>query len=980
MNADPIARAGYVPRAEEDDIKRVLDAVRTDRRSRGILLYGPGGVGKTSLVRQMARYSSDDTTVWLDPIDVDDPECWLLSNLERRIANRLDPDNVYFAEYRRQRAQLPNSTRADTSHETIINYLGRLKEVFARCYQEYVTAQQKTVVITFDTVETIRGTNQLLTLTQWMKALPRDTLFILSGRPLADDRGAQDQIETELGSRYRGIPVARIEVGGFSREAAHEYIGSSGISGDLVDDEEDKLVLLSRGHPLWLAFMIDYLRTEGMPPEVTLSSLGDLEERIPFDREMTADGRLLHEAFLRRLVAPYREADFWHEAVKRLAVVRQPVAETVWRRLMDDCSLPDDVPSIDEAWRRLLDTPWIRPRGNRGFLTLHDAVAEELAQRLFPLHDRDRQWRHGIWHKALGIYRDLAADAEATVEPMLAELDRDLRRFDETRSADDVGSERELIDRSVELDARKREVDQLKAASLYYRFLTDFERGCEELLTYFAEAERQHDSFFQDLVVLYLERFLPGGSHPQAFNDVVRVKLEEFRKWLADDRPGYYVALGIMVAKYLVETSQAESALNLLAKLPEDTADIRQRHDLYILRGNACLRASGKVKEGIDHFEHAIRHAESLRTPDRHKLIAEAYKERGFYHRNTGQWAQADLSYRHAWETIIKALSADSTAEDRNELASIQTNWAYVKGLDGSYRDGLELAESAITIRRRMGLLADEGMSWSVCGEVYRYARRFEKAWAAYAEAERLLQGRRYWGRLGFIYQEQAVCLYQAAEDGIKITRNPLAEAENRIKKALDLCLMHSIRGYPSALNRAGRIIGATNQDVGLKYLQDGIGEAQKLSDGWFWFANLVEYVELSYRCWRRAGEQQYRDNITARAVEIAQVAEDYSFPDLSGRWRLLQGHLAVHDYLDTRDDRGLEEALGHYEIGFADLAKRHVGSSGAASLKSEFVTFHKIFSRLPPDIQVAWQARLRSAWAAADDVSTVLLARLEEL
>jgi tetratricopeptide (TPR) repeat protein len=273
-------------------------------------------------------------------------------------------------------------------------------------------------------------------------------------------------------------------------------------------------------------------------------------------------------------------------------------------------------------------------------------------------------------------------------------------------------------------------------ASLYYLFLTDFERGCQELLAYFTEAERQHDSFFQDLLVLYLERFLPGGSHSEAFNDVIRVKLEEFRNWLANDRPDFYVALGIMVAKYLVEASQSEDALNFLAGLPEEAAGVRQRHDLYILRGNACLRTPGRVKDGIDHFEHAINHAESLVAPDRHNFIAEAYKERGFYYRNTGQWMEADLSYRHAWETIVKTLSADSPAEDRDEMASIQTNWAYVKGLGGSYRDGLELVESAITIRHRMDRLADEGMSWSVCGEVYRYARRFEKAWAAYTEAE----------------------------------------------------------------------------------------------------------------------------------------------------------------------------------------------------------------------------------------------------
>ncbi len=53
----------------------------------------------------------------------------------------------------------------------------------------------------------------------------------------------------------------------------------------------------------------------------------------------------------------------------------------------------------------------------------------------------------------------------------------------------------------------------------------------------------------------------------------------------------------------------------------------------------------------------------------------------------------------------------------------------------------------------------------------------------------------------------------------------------------------------------AGQIIGATNADVGLKYLEDGISEAHGLSDGWFWFANLVEYAELSYR---RGRQQRY--------------------------------------------------------------------------------------------------------------------------
>ena len=282
MNGHPATSIKYIPRAEEEDIRRQLRVVQADHKSRGVLLYGPGGVGKTSLVRQMARDNLDDNTIWLEPIDVDDHVCWLLSNLECRVASGLDPNDDYFTEYRRQLSRLPSTTRSDISHETIISYLGRIKEVFASCYEKYVTTEKKTVVIVFDTVETIRGTNLVLTLAQWMKALPVGTLFILSGRPLVSDHeGQQDQLEAELDSRYQGISVTTIEVGGFTRTDARDYIRNSGVSKDLVGQEEEKLVLLSRGHPLWLAFMIDYLTTEGVPPEATLHSLEYLEQHLP---------------------------------------------------------------------------------------------------------------------------------------------------------------------------------------------------------------------------------------------------------------------------------------------------------------------------------------------------------------------------------------------------------------------------------------------------------------------------------------------------------------------------------------------------------------------------------------------------------------------------------------------------------------------------------------------------------------------------
>jgi GTPase SAR1 family protein len=75
----------YIKRAEEDEICQEAAQVREDGKSRAVLLYGPGGVGKTQLVRRLVRAGAEDPmTVWLGPVDIDDSEYWLLSGWTRK--------------------------------------------------------------------------------------------------------------------------------------------------------------------------------------------------------------------------------------------------------------------------------------------------------------------------------------------------------------------------------------------------------------------------------------------------------------------------------------------------------------------------------------------------------------------------------------------------------------------------------------------------------------------------------------------------------------------------------------------------------------------------------------------------------------------------------------------------------------------------------------------------------------------------------
>lgn len=978
----------YISRAEERQIRDEAGRVQADKQSRAILLYGLGGIGKTSLVRELAQASArDGAIVWIDPIDVDDSEYWLLSNLERRVAEQLDPDSQYFRPYLEYLSRLPTYTRPDIGHETVVSHLGRIKRVFAQCYSDFVMRSGKTVVITFDTIETIRGMSLLLTLTQWMKALPA-TLFILSGRPPPGGSDAADPIASELDDPHNSLPTKVVRLTEFSRDHALEYLNNSGISANLTNEEKEKVVLLARGHPLWLAFAVSYLNEKGIPEEAA-GPINVIERDVPYSGDMTKAGQHLHEEFKRRLVTPYRESDFWHEGVKRLAVVRQSVNEFIWGRLMADQPLPPEVQSIDETWDLLRQTPWIRQRANRQYVTLHDAVAEELAQRIIPVHDQNEQWRREQWQRAADVYAELTDEPDAELAAELTAVDERLRalgirlRQGEQRPAAD---ESRFVREVADLDARRRRLDQFKAARLFYGLLCDFPAGCEQFLELFGQASAQHDVLFEDLLALEMQRFLPGGPYAHALGDVIGKVIDEFRTWLTSQRPDLFVEIGLSVADYLVseeESGQALALLDLLDELPEDSAEPDQRYRKHILRGNCFMRTPGLVGEGLPHFELALVEARRMTSDDSPIRIAEAYKELGFFYRNEGMWQAADTAYMNARNAILPVLSPDSPAEYREELASIQTHWGYVKGLVGSYRDGTNLVESAIHVRRRLGRRQELGTSLSTCGEVYRYERRFEKAWDAFSQAEQIFHELQNWAWLGLVYQEQAICLLQASQDGINLVEvghDPIERARRLVTLALDICRDQAVRGYPSALNRAGRIYGRDDADAGLRYLAEGVEWAGRLSDGWFLFANLIEYAELSYRSWVATGQITYRDRIIERQPEILRAIAEYRFPDLEGRWNLLQGHLTVRHWMDTGDESGLSAALESYKSGFSLIAQGFVGSSGAAAIPGQFTTFGQLFAQLSPETRADWQAKLRDAWSSQDQGSTLLLARLEEL
>lgn len=953
----------YVPRREEEAaIRQQVEKVRADGRSRAVLLHGPGGAGKTMIVRNLAARLRPDGSglVWIRPIDVDDSEYWLLSNLETAVAEALG--RQHFTPYFEHLDRIARFAHEYVSYETVLAQLSRINRTFVDCYRAFVQDSKTTVVLTLDTIEAIRSMYLLLTLTQWMKELPH-TLFILSGRPPGAHE-PDDPLREELGDPHRPLELVEVQLRGFADDEARRFVATSGLRDALTDAERDRLIDLTARQPLWLALAVEYLQVADPPPEMTATDAPTAATR---------------DVFRRRLVTLYRSADFWPEAIKRLAVVRHSVTQQVWSELMADRGLPPDADDWPTAWQLLLRRPWVRPRANARYVTLHDALAEELAQRLIPLHDQDGTWRSGLWRRARDIYARLTAQQDEEVSAALARIGVAL----ESDGDGDGGAG--LAAEVSSVDARKRELDQLLTAQLHYTILDDFSAGTDRFLELSRRAAERRDPLFMELISHEMEKFLPRAGSTELPDEVFDLAVEQYRHWLRTEAPDRHVAIAVQIAGFLVRNEQPSSALELLQSLPDDAVvDGELRYRLAIERGNASMRIPEQVDAARRHFLDALDQARSLGAEDERVLReAEAHKELGFYHRNLGNWVEADAAYRTARDVLARTMGPGSPARFRLEMASIQHNWAYLKALRGGFREARNLIDSAIAVRRRFGSRHTVGVSLSVLGEVYRYEANFARAWATYVDAEAVFQETRSWPWLGMLYQEMAICLHQAGRENLTLVDGQRAQARELIERALDICRDFNVRGYPSALNRAGRIFfSAGDMDLGLARLDEGIDEAGRLGDGWFYSANLIEYVEYAYRAWIITGDGRYRTLLDERRARVAEVVGTYRFRDIAARWELLQGHLLTTDALAGGTENGLDTAVAHYSTGFRTLADESIASHGSAAIAREFERFRRLFDRLPEETQRMWYARLSEDWNADEppEQSTSLLARLEEL
>jgi tetratricopeptide (TPR) repeat protein len=644
-----------------------------------VILSGPGGIGKSHLLRHLDLLYAGDPTVLVAPIiDFDEIDNWVTRLIGKRLATDLGSEHFtsYFQAIRELDLMI-SSALFDA--ESIERQERVADDAFFAGYAELAAARR--IILRLDTFEKVRGFDVGRELSEQMGPRLTNTVVVVAGREL-------DSLVAPLRSRYGEGQVACHTLAPFSAEEAGEFFGEVDLDGRLDPVLRRSIEFLSQGKPIRLGLAVEWLR-RGVPlPEMTELSVDELQA-LP--SQELADVR---KRFEFELVTAVRAlGNLRQQAILYMAHFDRGCDRDMLALLLERSNAETE--AIIEELQGLF---FVKPQPR-----LHDEIVALVNDYVWPYLDRHGSERARLTRKVLNEY----------YQPRIKKLDEELER-----SKLDAIAKKRVGLRLLETEQPAWEKWILETQQLHALLWLDLQEGFDDFSAKFEQAVRGN-------YLARCELLLDEISSP------------EWERGLRA-RQDLTVNLQLKRARFLARSATQErrkEAEDLCRGILRQRSLSRQNK----LEARTTLGAvTADIAEKVQCYQKSIRLAKES---GRDTLVDDMFLYLGWALRQAGAWQQAATSYQRAREAAEAQQPVDfwAAASAYNGLAYVYRLMGYAGRALESAHTALKLQERYGTERDLALCYRTLGQIWSDQRDTWKAKEHFERAAAIF---ERLDAGR----------------------------------------------------------------------------------------------------------------------------------------------------------------------------------------------------------------------------------------------
>ena len=748
---------------------------------RVLLVHGPGGIGKTQLLQEIRKRREEYTRlpggpfVLTEIIDFDDISLRLTLNVGQRIVEELGKE--WFGDYLTARDTYVRFQFLEADPETLRAQLQRADRLFLECYNQL--AEQKRILLLCDTVEGIQGTDVWRYLLGMAGQL-NNTVLILAGRRL-------DEARSELEGLWGKKVVHFEELSPFAEEEAADYFARTDVGVGLDPEMRDKLYLLTAGHPILIALVIEWLRRD-MP-------LDDITSRPLAELQALDEQTLKHkqEEFEAILVNKILELTIVDQALLRMAHVYLRFDDGILQYLLGLSEAETREMSVE-----LRDFPFVKPRPREAY-TLHDEMRRLVTKHCWPRVDPHETQRLDLSRRMVEYYNDL-----------LGGKNEDLRKLREqwkvARQEKDTTLGQEFFRQLAELE---RQVSVLEVERFHYLLDADPHRAYDYFLEAFDEATLRYRYNFRELLWTEMQ------PHESEYAGEQRYQI------------------GIRGVKYLLDETQYDQSYQRAEALLGAYGDQSPawRVDTLVQMANAAAR-KGETEKALSHFQEALQVCEQHQLDD---WLGRVESGLGWIYRLMSKWTEAERIYE-------RALEHSSEAGDLERVAQVLNNLGYVRHLRGNSPGGLTLCEQALEIWRQLRRPRAEASTLSTIGNIWSKLGNYSEAMESYEDALRIFRDQEDWEWIATMYHQMAFAQW--------LQGDRLEEAQQYAEESVSYCRQYGVeKELFTALHRLGHIYMSRGElQKAQECFEESYQISQKMRDEYRLRDNLLGLAEIAYQ------------------------------------------------------------------------------------------------------------------------------------